>query len=83
MRAHWDGVRGDLLVCGVWTGHRYTLRRVSPRDGSVSDLDPPCDVGPDASPPTFDLSLDGRVAVYPREETRGDVWLLETRGGSY
>jgi len=36
-----------------------------------------------AAPGDFDLSADGRLLAYTREELRGDLWLLEAREGSY
>jgi len=82
-RADWDASTGDLLVSGIWQGHRYGLRRVSPRDGSGAVLEPPVDLGPESAPPTFDISADGRLVVFPREEVKGDIWLLEARRGRY
>ncbi len=82
-RARWDASAGDLLACGIWDGHHYTLRHVSPRDGSGTVFEPRVDLGPASSAPTFDVSSDGRWVVFPREETKGDIWLLEARGGRY
>jgi Tol biopolymer transport system component len=35
------------------------------------------------SPGDFDLSSDGRLVAFTRQEVRGDVWLLENRRGAY
>ncbi len=83
IRTRWDTAQGDLLVCGTWGGHRFALRRLSPVDGTVTAVEPPVDLGPETAPPTFDVSRDGRTLVYPRTETKGDIWLLEAREGRY
>jgi hypothetical protein len=36
-----------------------------------------------AVPGDFDLSADGRVLAYTREELRGDIWLLESGRTTY
>jgi len=35
------------------------------------------------SPGDFDLSADGRLLAFTRQEVRGDVWLLENKRGAY
>jgi Tol biopolymer transport system component len=35
------------------------------------------------SPGDFDLSADGRLLAFTRQEVRGDVWLLESRRAAY
>jgi len=82
-RLRWDRARGDLLVCGTWGGARFTLRRVSPGDGSVTDFEPAVDLGPRGSMPIFDICGDGSRLVYDSLEPRGDVWLMEAKAGHY
>jgi eukaryotic-like serine/threonine-protein kinase len=82
-RVRWERGKGDLYVSGTWGGQRFTLRRVS-LDGSLAATpQPPVDLGPEISPPTFDVSADGRLVVFPREETKGDIWVLESQGGRF
>jgi Tol biopolymer transport system component/serine/threonine protein kinase len=82
-RVRWDASRGDLLVCGSWGQGRYSLRRVSVPDGRVVPLEPPVDLGLVGSPPYFDISDDGQLLAFTREEMKGEIWLLETREGKY
>jgi hypothetical protein len=44
---------------------------------------PPASFAAAWSPGDFDLSSDGRLVAFTRQEVRGDVWLLENRRGTY
>lgn len=82
-RVRWDPQSGDLCVCGSWGQPQFSLRRVAPESGDVAQFEPQADLGPQAFGSPFDLSADGRSLLFAREEMRGDIWLLETRKGSY
>lgn len=83
VRLRWDRARGGLLVCGTWGGERFVLRRVSPVDGTVTESEPAIDLGPRGSVPIFDICGDGTRLVYDSEEPRGDIWVMEAKGGRY
>jgi Tol biopolymer transport system component len=82
-RVRWDAARGDLLASGTWGEDRFTLRRLSPIDGTSRPLDPPVDLGTNDSVPIFDVSPDGGLIVFTREDQQGDIWLFDTDGGRY
>ncbi len=82
-RVRWDRLRKDLCVCGSWGQSRFSLRRIAPGNGAVTPFEPQVDLGPQAFGSLFDLSADGGRVLFAREEMRGDIWLLETRQGSY
>jgi Tol biopolymer transport system component/serine/threonine protein kinase len=82
-RLRWDVSRGDLLVCGSWGQSRYSIRRVSVPDDSIVPFEYAVDLGLIGIPPDFDISVDGHLLAFTREEMKGEVWLLETQGGRY
>jgi serine/threonine-protein kinase len=72
---------GSLFLSGTWGERRMTLRRVF----TAATAGPPAKLDVDfgsAEIGKFDVSRDGRRLVLMREDTRGDVWLLDTRDGS-
>lgn len=84
----WDPIERRLLASGLWGGSTtwgstMTIRSVSLETGDVTPLSPEVDFGSAHSAGMFDISQDGRWIVYPREEDRGDVWVLEATKGEY
>ena len=82
-RVRWDRASGRLLVSGSWSGHEIVLRWVSPEGGTIQDPASAQVAWRDASDTDFDLSLDGRLLAFTEVDSRGDIWLLEAKGGSY
>ena len=78
----WDRTSKGLIVSGQWGGELLSLRRVPLESGATSDFSPPIVFG-GITLPHFDLSNDGRLLVFARENLRGDIWLLDGRAGSY
>ncbi len=84
MKVRYDPLSKDLFVTGKWGGNRLLLRKISLQDSSVHDLNPPIVLGPAKTAlPTFDLSKDGRLVLFVRENIKGNIWLLQTNNGSF
>jgi TolB protein len=83
MLVRWDPAEGRLLASGLWGERTMAVRSVSLETGATVPLSPAVDFGSGSSPGMFDISADGRWIVYPYEEDRGDVWVLEASKGSY
>ena len=81
-RVQWDRTSKGLIVSGQWGGELLALRRVPLESGAVSEFSPAIVFG-GITLPHFDLSNDGRLLVFARENLRGDIWLLDSRAGSY
>jgi Tol biopolymer transport system component len=79
----WDAPSASLLVSGLWGGDSLTLRRVSKEGGPAKPLDPSVVLSRNPAYGDFDVSLDGRLVVFSRPETRGDIWIVEARARSY
>lgn len=82
-RIRWDAYAGSLLVSGTWGTGECSLRRVPIGGGPPAALEPPVLFGRMTAPGYFDVSLDGHILVYSREEIRGNVWVQEARTGTY
>jgi Tol biopolymer transport system component len=72
----WDQPTGSLLVSGTWGEDRCSIRRVS-LDGSATPLEPPLVLGSRTAITVFDVSGDGRLIVFPRENNKGNIWVHE------
>jgi TolB protein len=87
MRVRWDGTTGDLLVTGTWHKSEFDLRRVSLDGKRTQDLSPRVYVGPqlgpDESMAIFDVSRDGKLIAYCRQNLKGNVWIYHAETGSY
>ena len=81
-RIRWHPVTGGLLVSGLWGRESVSLRSVAVDGGESSPLDPPPYLGP-AAVGFFDISADGTFLVYPRDDLKGNIWLLEATNGTY
>jgi hypothetical protein len=71
----WAGVDGPLLVSGSWNEDKLSLRRVSLGRKAATPIDPAIVFGSLLG--TFDVSLDGRLVVYSRENDVGNIWVNE------
>jgi Tol biopolymer transport system component len=81
LRVRWERSSGLLIVSGRWDTPDISLRRVRAADGSQVEPVPGIRLMPDF--PDFDASPDGKWLAFTREDTRGDLWLLEAQEGSY
>lgn len=75
-RLRWNRRTGELWFGAAPGGGPPRLYRVPVTGGAASEVG--SDVLADAAPGgEFDITADGRLLVYTRQQTRGDVWLLE------
>lgn len=79
----WDPATGSLFISGSWGEDRVSLRRVSPEGGTIEPIDPPIIFSPGPALGTFDISLDGRFLLFPRENNRGNIWVTEAKKGTF
>jgi Tol biopolymer transport system component len=82
-RVRWKGDGGKLLVIGSWKTGELMLREVDSETGASTPLEPPIQLGPTAIGGPFDISVDGEVLALTREETRGDLWVMDVEAGSF
>src|SRR5262249_15490798 len=81
-RVRWESDR-MLLASGAFGGRELTLRRVAAAGGADQPLDPPIAFGPMAEYGVFDVTPGGNLLVYTREEVRGDLWVMESKPGTF
>lgn len=82
-RVRWDPTSDGLLVSGFWNQPSISLRRVS-RDGrSIAGFEPPVTFGTNPVYVHFDVSRDGRLLVFAKHRSRGDVWVMDSSTGSF
>lgn len=75
-RLRWNRVTGELWLAAAPDGARPRLYRIPAAGGGAVEVR--SDALADAAPGgEFDITADGRLLVYTRQQTRGDVWLLE------
>jgi Tol biopolymer transport system component len=77
----WDRARDRLVVAVPGAGGAVALRAIDPRSGSVTPF-PEVALDRHSALVPFDLSPDGGSIATHQEETHGDVWVLESPGGS-
>jgi len=82
-RVRWDAGGDALLAMGMWGGGRPALRRVSADDGRLLDGEPPVAFASSQSGIFFDASRDGRYLAFTREESTGDIWLLQAESRAF
>ncbi len=79
----WDSSSGDLLIAGAWGAGRTELRRLGSSGGEAVPLTPPVVFGDASAVADFQVSRDGALVVYDREDVRGEIWVLEANRGSF
>ena len=82
-RARWYMTGKELLVSGSWGEDTVSLREVSAAGGLPRMFTPPAVFGGKEAVAVFDVSLDGRLVVFPQEKPAGNVWVLEAKQGTY
>jgi Tol biopolymer transport system component len=77
-RVRWESDR-MLLVSGLFGARGLSLRRIPAAGGQGQPLDPPVEFGPMAQYGVFDVTPNGHLLVFTREEVRGDLWVMESK----
>jgi Tol biopolymer transport system component len=79
----WNRKTGELWAAAALARGTMRYYRLSPAGGAPFELDVPA-LARDPPPlGDFDLSADGRWFAYTRQETRGDLWLLDAVEGEF
>ncbi len=82
-RIRWDGTRGLILAAATLQENRRLIWAISPETGHVAPFVPEVVLGSSISPGLFDISQDGRLLVFSRENLAGDIWVSEGPPGTY
>jgi len=82
-RARWHSSGKTLYVSGLWGSEQLTLRLVPLEGGTPRPADPPVVFGSRNADGLFDLSRDGRLLIYSREDQRGDICMFEAKKGIF
>jgi Tol biopolymer transport system component len=82
-RARWYRTGKELLVSGSWGEDTVSLRVVSAAGAPPRLFTPPVIFGGKDAVAVFDVSLEGRLIVFPQEKPAGNIWVLESREGTY
>jgi eukaryotic-like serine/threonine-protein kinase len=78
-RLRWERASGWLWFAMDGSQGASSLWKVSPEGGAPVLVKP--ELFRDVSPYyDFDLSIDGRFLAFTRQESHGDIWLIESRG---
>jgi hypothetical protein len=81
-RACWEPDGRSLLVSGLWDS-KVSLRKYRVETGHRIPLDPPVPLGQNLDLFDFNISRDGHSIVFRRDESRGDIWVLESQDRPY
>lgn len=80
----WDWSRNEVLASGIWGAETKTICRISVLRGGCQAMSPPLVLGLKTMPsPVFNISSDGNLIVFTREDPKGDVYLLEAVKGKF
>ena len=82
-RVAWKRESGSLLISGFWGERRIGVREVSATGAAKGASEPLAWLGHDELLADFDVSRDGRLLVFGRQDRRGDVWVVEAQQGKY
>lgn len=82
-RIRWDASTGMILAAATCGEKRRSLWAVSPETGEAELFNPPVVFGTERAIGLFDLSQEGRLLVFERENLTGDIWMSEGPPGLY
>jgi Tol biopolymer transport system component len=82
-RIRWDSATGVILAAATCGEHRRSLWAVDPSTGEAAPFEPAVVFGTARAFGLFDLSRDGRLVVFARENLTGDIWVLDGPPGTY
>jgi Tol biopolymer transport system component/predicted Ser/Thr protein kinase len=81
-RVAWDRGAKALFVSGQWDPW-VSLRKYALETGKQILLDRPIRLGQNPDLIEFTISRDGRIVAFTKDESRGDVWALESLDRPY
>jgi Tol biopolymer transport system component len=81
-RVAWDRDAKALFVSGQWDPW-VSVRKYALETGRQILLDRPIPLGQNPDLINFAISRDGRIVAFTKDESRGDVWALESLDGPY
>ena len=76
-RIRWDASTGTILAAATCGEERRSLWAVSPDTGEAELFEPVVVFGTERVYGLFDLSQEGRLLVFSRDDLAGDVWVSE------
>jgi len=79
----WDAATGMILAAATCGEERRSLWSISPATGAAVPLEPAVVFGTERAYGLFDLSQEGRLLVFSRENLTGDIWVSEGPPGTY
>jgi Tol biopolymer transport system component len=82
-RVRWDPMTGKLMASGNWGEAITAMRLITVGNGETSDMEWPAIFGLKNDGALFDLSGDGRLLIYSKEDMTGDIWLFEAIDGIF
>jgi len=82
MRVRWFGDSGELLVSARWGGGRIALWIYNPAANDRRPFPDVLDFGGPRAMAFFDVSADGNLLLYSKEDIKVDLWLL-TAGSKF
>jgi Tol biopolymer transport system component len=83
LRVRWDESTGMLWVSGRWSGDHFSIQEAPPEGGVAHPVFPPVDFGAMTPVGLFDLSADGRLVVFCRVESEGNIWVVDAQEGAF
>ncbi|MEA3409633.1 MAG: hypothetical protein U9Q95_04725, partial [Candidatus Eisenbacteria bacterium] len=82
-RIRWDVASGTILAAATCGEESRTLWAISPGTGEAIPFEPAVVFGTERAIGLFDLSQEGRLLVFSRENLTGDIWVSEGPPGTY
>jgi Tol biopolymer transport system component len=82
-RVRWDAATGMILASATCGEEGKSLWAVDPSTGEAELFEPAVVFGTERANGLFDLSQEGRLLVFEREDLTGDIWISEGPPGTY
>ncbi len=82
-RVRWDAATGMILASATCGEKSKSLWAVDPSTGEAELFEPAVVFGTERANGLFDLSQEGRLLVFEREDLTGDIWISEGPPGTY
>jgi dipeptidyl aminopeptidase/acylaminoacyl peptidase len=83
MWLRWFGNTGELMVSAQWGGSSMGLWIFNPKTKNRRPFPEAVDFGGPHAMAFFDVSSDGNLLLYSREDIKGDLWLLSARSKTF